>query len=243
MRRLELTLPAGVATLERVRTGWAIDLLDPPDVATATDLLRASLARVGEEGGGLARHWVRAGDPVTTAASEALGLAVERELLQLRRPLPIDESTDLVTRAFVPGQDEEAWLAVNNRAFDWHPEQGGWTLDDVLAREGEPWFDPAGFLLHERDGQLQGFCWTKVHADADPPLGEIYVIAVDPSAAGTGLGKQLVVAGLAHLHQQGTAWGMLYVDRANEAGIALYERLGFTVHHIDTAFTIEVAPA
>ena len=241
MRRLELSLPAGRATLERVRTGWAIDLLDPPDAEAATSLLQAALVQVAAEGGGLARHWVRAGDPVTTAASKALGLAVERELLQLRRPLPLEVTTDLTTRAFVPGQDEEAWLAVNNRAFDWHPEQGGWTLDDVLAREAEAWFDPSGFLLHERAGELQGFCWTKVHAEADPPLGEIYVIAVDPSAVGTGLGTQLVVAGLTHLHDQGLAWGMLYVDGANEAGIALYERLGFTVHHVDTAFTIEVS--
>ena len=35
--------------------------------------------------------------------------------------------------------------------------------------------------------------------------------------------------------------GMLYVDGANTAAIRLYERLGFTVHHTDVAWTIDVA--
>ena len=243
MRRLEISLPSGRAHLQRVRAGWSIELDLPVDEAAATELLEAAVARIGDAGGGLARHWVRAGDPATTAAGLALGFLSERELHQLRRPLPVEQPADLVTRPFVPGRDEEAWLAVNNRAFDWHPEQGGWTLEDVLAREAEPWFDPAGFLLHEEDGALLGFCWTKVHRDVEPNLGEIYVIATDPSAKGRGLGQRLVLAGLDHLHRQGLAWGMLYVDGGNAAGVQLYEKLGFEVHHTDTSYALEVPAA
>jgi mycothiol synthase len=226
-----------------VPTGWSIDLNGAVDVDAARELLAAALEEIAARGGGVARHWIRAGDPTTRGASEALGLTVERELHQLRRPLPVDEPWELAVRPFVVGQDEAAWLAVNNRAFAWHPEQGGWTMDDLQSRMAEPWFDPAGFLLHEDGDQLVGFCWTKAHRDAEPPLGEIYVIAVDPALGRRGLGRLLTLAGLAHLHGAGLGVAMLYVDGANVAALRLYEKLGFTVHHTDTSYAIEVAAA
>jgi mycothiol synthase len=240
MRHVEIVRPTGRAHLERVPSGWSVDLDHPVDVDDATDVLRAAIDAVRDDGGGLVRHWARAGDPVASAASTALGLTVERELLQLRRSLPVGEPWELDVRPFIVGQDEAAWLEVNNRAFEWHPEQGHWTLDDLEARFTEPWFDPAGFLLHEADGRLAGFCWTKAHRDVDPPLGEIYVIAVDPSAGGRGLGRSLTLAGLDHLHGVGLDVGMLYVEGTNEAGRRLYEQLGFARHHTDRSYTIEV---
>lgn len=251
----ETTHPAGAIPLEAdgsdgawvvpMRGGWELHLGTLPldraaTMQVGTDLVRAASLAVGPHGGGEVRLWVRGPDEVRLAIAEAAGMTVGREVLQLRRALPVGEPWQLDVRPFVVGADEEAWLTVNNRAFAWHPEQSGWTVDDLRRHETEPWFDPAGFLLHEEDGRLLAFCWTKVHLEADPPLGEIFVIAVDPAAHQRGLGRRIVLAGLDHLHRKGLAIGMLWVEATNEPALRLYRDLDFSVHCRDRAYQLDV---
>jgi mycothiol synthase len=222
---------------------WAVDVVvrpgDPDERhALGVAALRAALAVVGGRGGGPVQHWVSAPDEGDARRAAAVGLAPTRDLLQMRRPLPVEgEPWELDVRPFRPGVDDEAWLAVNARAFAWHPEQGDVDAAGLAARMAEPWFDVEGFLVHDGPDGLDGFCWTKVHADHDPPLGEIYVIAVDPERRTPGLGRALTLAGLDHLARRGLRVGMLYVEADNTRAVALYERLGFTVHQLDRAFT------
>jgi mycothiol synthase len=181
--------------------------------------------------------WTHGTDDGTTVA-QALGLRADRRLLQMRRPLPLKSELtaagDVALHPFVVGADEAAWLEVNNAAFAWHGEQGGWDLATLQQREREPWFRPEGFLLHERDGRLAAFCWTKLHDGGT--VGEIYVIAVHPAFHGLGLGRALTVAGLVHLHRAGATEGMLYVDADNTSAVALYRALGFEHAHTDQAY-------
>lgn len=142
-------------------------------------------------------------------------------------------------RAFVPGQDEDAWLAANKAAFAHHPEQGNMTRADLDARMAEPWFDPAGFLLAvDSSGALLGFHWTKVHPrhGDHPAIGEVYVVGVTPAAQGTGLGTALTVAGIKHLQGRGLHALMLYVDADNIPAVSLYRRLGFTRWDTDVMY-------
>ena len=181
-----------------------------------------------------ARLWIREAAEGDDDAARRHGFEPYRDLWQLRCELPAEPS-GLSTRAFTLADIDE-FVTVNNRAFHWHPEQGGLVADDVRSRMAEPWFDADGFRLHHRDGRLAGFCWTKVHADHDPPLGEIYVIAVDPDFAGRGLGGPMTLAGLEWLSQRGLTVGMLYVESDNHPANAVYRRIGFEHHHTDRAY-------
>ena len=233
------------------------------------------------------RLWSHGENAPAGALARSLGFQQTRVLWQMRRSLyaavpRVDMPEGFALRTFLPGVDDEDWVAVNARAFVSLPDQGRWTLGDLHRRMREPWFDPTGFLVAtDRDGRMAGFHWTKVHGahpmrhghpdegspvsdrgavhdhgpsgvdrsvphhsyehDADhhhaddhghPLLGEVYVVGVDPTWQGRGLGRALLVAGLQHLRGLGLAQVMLYVDRTNEPAISAYDALGFT--HWDT---------
>ncbi|WP_406861792.1 mycothiol synthase [Streptomyces sp. HUAS MG47] len=189
------------------------------------------------------RVWAHGGKAAARHLAQVLGLTLFRELRQMRRPLTplaIPEPTlppGVTVRTFVPGQDDAAWLAVNAAAFSHHPEQGSLTQRDLDDRTAEPWFDPKGFFLAEKDGRLVGFHWTKVHAEEQ--LGEVYVVGILPDAQGGGLGKALTAIGLRHLAAQQLPTAMLYVDGDNTAAVRVYEGLGFATHEVDLMYRTE----
>jgi len=204
----------------------------------AGQVAEAVIAAIGDLGDDeTTAVWI---DHPSAALDEAMvnsGLSPVRDLYVMDIHLPLSSPSTIVTRTFEPGVDEAAWVSVNNRAFAWHREQSGWSLDDVRDRIDEPWFDPVGFLMYEADGRLLGFCWTKIHAELEPPSGEIYVIAVDPDGQGRGLGRELTIAGLESIHSRGLTRGFLYVDADNEKAVSLYVHLGFKIETIRRLYT------
>lgn len=228
----------GYAQASRREGGWTMQAATRRAAtadAVVHALAEAVIGAVDGSGDGEIDWWVYQATDDAARIAAASGFAFDRDLLQMRRNLPADQRANIATRSFVVGEDEAAWVAVNNRAFAGHAEQGGWTIDTVRQRMDEPWFDPDGLRLHERDGRLAGFCWTKIHA-GDGPVGEIYVIGVDPDFQGLGLGRELTLAGLDYMVDVGVRHAMLYVDGGNDAARALYDRLGFHVARTDRAF-------
>jgi mycothiol synthase len=200
-------------------------------------LVRAAVAAADPAGGRL-EVWSHGDHPAAAALAREFGFERTRVLHRLRRPLsaefpPVELPDAVSIRPFVPGDDDEAWLRVNARAFATHPEQGRMTLADLRQRMAEPWFDPSGFLLAVRGSTLLGFHWTKIHPDG---LGEIYVLGIDPSAAGLRLGLPLAVAGLSSLRDRGVETAMLYVDESNPRAMKLYDKLGFTPWSSDVTY-------
>jgi mycothiol synthase len=199
---------------------------------------RALLDEMVSRAGPGVRVWAHGDLPDAAALAKAAGWVRVRALWQMRRsladPLPeVSFPPDVRLRTFVPGQDEEAWLEVNRRAFAHHPEQGSRSAQDLALREREPWFDPDGFFLAERAGRIAGFHWTKIHPG---PIGEVYVVGVDPAAQGGGLGRALTIAGLRYLRERGLGDVMLYVDEDNLAAVKTYTALGFSRWRTDVMY-------
>ena len=230
--------------------GGAGELVVHPEHRRAglgTRIVQALIDRASqsEVAAGRLRLWAHGEHPGAVALATALGFTQARVLWQMRRSLlaPLAEPhlpEGVRLRPFVVGADEREFLRVNNAAFDWHPEQGGWDLDQVKLREAEPWFDPNGFLLAvDADDRLLGFHWTKVHGDgghSHEPIGEVYVLGVDPSARGMHLGAALTLAGLRHLRDGGLRQVMLYVEADNDAAVRVYRDLGFTRWDTDVSY-------
>jgi mycothiol synthase len=205
-----------------------------------TALLQAMI----DESDGRLQIWATRNTAAARALAERSRLVPVRQLLIMKRPLtellpPAEVPDGVRIRAFRPGQDEEAWLRVNARAFADHPEQGGLTREDLDERMSEPWFDADGFLLALRQAQgspdqpLLGFHWTKQHPGR---IGEVYVLGVDPEAGVPGLGRALLAAGLAHLRSRGNTTVQLYADAENVRAVELYSRAGFVVASSDVMY-------
>lgn len=164
------------------------------------------------------RHGLTSGEP---SVGSVIRMRVEPAGIE---SVPIGER-------MTPGDSDDI-LAVINRAFEGHPENGNWAMTDLADRFEQPWFNPEGFLVERTDsGVVEGFCWTKVHSDG---VGEIYLVAVHPHLEGKGTGKDLVKRGLSHLaHEARCPEVIVYSAGDNEVARGLYESLGFSVDRID----------
>lgn len=183
--------------------------------------------------------WAHGDHPGAARLAERFGFARVRTLLKLGMPLedepdPVAVPAGFELTALRPGLDDEEWVELNARVFAAHPEQGALTVDDLRARQAEPWFDAGDvLLLRDGSGRLVGYDWVKVEAGAP---GEVYVLGVAPEAAGVGLGRALLAAGLWRLRDRGCTEAELYVEGDNAAALALYRSAGFTDRSVDVHY-------
>lgn len=197
--------------------------------------------------------WAHGNLPAARAVAARYSLEPTRELLvmavegdALRQVGCTGATADALADPFVElsypdsvarwGKDavENAWLEVNNDAFSWHPEQGGWSIEDLHDAMDAPWFDPDGVRLlwagHPDSGAelpaLAGFHWTKRHSTQ---VGEVYVVGLSSDFRGRGLGDPLMRAGLEHLVAGGAQRVILYVEADNGPAVRRYQSMGFEV--------------
>ena len=210
---------------------------------------------------GIGLTWWAHGDlPAARSAAEHIGATADRELLVMELPgstVKDESDNNPVAQAAATLADDvtvlswtesarrwgndavdAAWLAVNNEAFDWHPEQGGWDQARLDQARRASWYDPDGVLLlwgSEGDNAdslppLLGFHWTKLAREGDD------VIGLARKAQGRGLGRALTAKGIQYLASNDVAYVELYVEADNTPAVHAYEALGFTVVERHTAW-------
>ncbi|TAK73081.1 MAG: mycothiol synthase [Dehalococcoidia bacterium] len=211
-------------------------------------LLSHAIMHAQSQAAGRLDLWAYNDSAASGRIATQFGFSPARQLLHLHRhvrALPaVATPAGRTLRAFRPGADEPAWLALNNRIFGGHPENGTWTLEDLRARMAQPWFDAADVLMLDVDGQLAGFCWLKVEdRRADGRVGEVYVIGAAPEYRGRGLGRYLLAAGMRHLACRRADVAAIYVEQSNAAAVNLYASTGFHHHHVDVCYARPLAAA
>jgi len=232
--------------------GPSVELVVDPD-HRSFGIGKQLLSKAVEICGQNLRLWVHGENEAAAALANSFNFEKIRTVLQMQKHLTsIEKLPDIdpkiTIRSFLPGLDSNDWLTLNNKVFKDHPEQSGWQLSDLNHRLGEEWFDEKGFFIASLNNQMIGSTWTKIHgalthdhggSHDHPAIGEIYITAVDPDYAGSGLGRALTITALNYLKYQGLNDAMLYVDFDNIRALKLYNSLGFTESGKDILYRLK----
>ncbi|MDQ3879554.1 MAG: mycothiol synthase [Chloroflexota bacterium] len=212
-------------------------------------LLDALAAEASSMGAARVELWAHHADAACAALVDSFGMRATRGLWQLslrldsvpsglrREPLP--DGTRL--RTFRDG-DEDEIVALVRAAFPEHPENATWTRADLDERLRTPWFDRSALLVAEEDAaeRMLGLHWMKLEAGGT--AGEVYMLGIAPGAQHHGLGRTLLLEGLAEMRRRGVGLAYLYVEADNDAAINLYRQAGFRHAHLDTCYSLDLDP-
>jgi len=157
-----------------------------------------------------------------------LGFECVRRFLELRLDLNKVDRREL-DRAFYECRhlregEEEVLTQIQNRSFAEHWGYNPATLETMAYRISLSHRSPKDIVLACEDDEVTGYCWTEITSGGK---GRIYMIGSDPDYRGRGIGRKLLLAGLANLKNKGANEVWLTVDSENKAACSLYESVGF----------------
>jgi len=129
-------------------------------------------------------------------------------------------------RCLLPGE-EDRLVYIQNLSFT-----GSWgfnpnTIEELTYWTGLSHRSPEDVVLACDDDEVIGYCWTEVYENQEE--GQILMIGTDPAYRGRGIGKRVLLAGLAYLKNRGVKVTSLNVDSENKVAYALYQSVGFEV--------------
>ena len=202
----------------------------------ATKLLSYATDRAKELGATVVQANIGEDNSVAIRVLHGLGFSPVRRYLELEVDItrvgrPDKAGLDPDCRYLQPG--EEAKLAqLQNCAF-----AGSWgynpnTVEEITFRIHSNTSSRDDIILIYKKDKAIGYCWTGISCEEGKPStrkGRILMLGVIPDYRFKGIGKKLVLAGLAHLRSKGLEFAELTVDSENKAACALYRSIGFEV--------------
>lgn len=203
----------------------------------ATKLLSCATQRAKELGAKAAHVQIAEDNAVARGALTKLGFECVRRFLELRldvdkvRRQDIDQAA-LECRPLQRGEEDKL-TRIQNRSFTdtwgYNPN----TVEEITYRTNQSDFSPEDVVLASDGDKVIGYCWTELTGGEEAATGErkgrIFMIGADPDYRGRGVGKRVLLAGLAHLKSKGIRVVELTVDSENKAACALYRSVGFEV--------------
>jgi len=202
----------------------------------ATKLLNYATHRAKELGVKVAHANISQDNKTASRVLSKLGFKYVRRFLELRLDInkfgwkDIDLSA-LDCRHLQPGEEVKL-TNIQNRAFADH-----WGYNPNTVEETTYWtnlnsFSPEDVVLTCDGDKFIGYCTTGITNKREASgkrKGDIYMMGTDPDYQGKGVGKRVLLAGLAHLKNKGVRVIELTVDSENKVAHTLYQSVGFEV--------------
>ncbi len=202
----------------------------------ATKLLGYATNRAKELGVKVALVNIAEDNVVASRVLPRLGFNFVRRFLELRLDIadvhwPDTNQAALECRYLQCGEEDKL-TQIQNRAF-----AGTWgynpnTVEEITYHTNLSTCSPEDIVLIYEGDKVIGYCWTGVACEGGATSkrkGQIFMLGVDPDYRSKGIGRKVLLAGLARLKSKGLQVAELTADCENKIARALYKSIGFKV--------------
>lgn len=203
----------------------------------ATELLREVSRYAGEAGSRQMQVCILQNNLAAKNLASHLGFKFIRHFHELKLDLNQIQLPDLEPSGYIIrslGPDEADRLTqIQNRAFadSWGFNPN--TPAEIEYRINLSTCSPENIMMAYLKNRPIGYCWTRIMMEENPAAGgmkgEIHMLGVDPDFRKKGIGRNVLLAGLADLKSRGVTIVELTADGEDPAALGLYKSVGFQV--------------